>query len=66
MAVFAHPDDEIDVSPLLAKLASEGHQVYLIIATNGNMGFGTMRKYPREIPLLTCGSVKRNVPAKPR
>ncbi|HRP57394.1 PIG-L family deacetylase [Agriterribacter sp.] len=38
MAVFAHPDDELDVSPLLARLASQGHQVYLTIATNGNMG----------------------------
>jgi len=38
MAVFAHPDDELDVSPLLTRLASQGHKVYLTIATNGDMG----------------------------
>lgn len=38
MAVFAHPDDEIDVSPLLSKLAAKGHKVYLTIATRGDMG----------------------------
>jgi LmbE family N-acetylglucosaminyl deacetylase len=38
MVVFAHPDDEIDVSPLLNKLANRGHKVYLTIATRGDMG----------------------------
>lgn len=46
MAVFAHPDDEIDVSPLLAKLAAQGHKVYLTIATNGNMGVREHAKIP--------------------
>ncbi|MBS1751559.1 MAG: PIG-L family deacetylase [Bacteroidetes bacterium] len=46
MAVFAHPDDEIDVSPLLAKLAMQGHKVYLTIATNGNMGVREHAKIP--------------------
>ncbi|HRP32373.1 MAG TPA: PIG-L family deacetylase [Agriterribacter sp.] len=46
MAVFAHPDDEIDVSPLLAKLASQGHKVYLTIATNGDMGIREHAKIP--------------------
>ena len=46
MAVFAHPDDEIDVSPLLTKLASQGHKVYLTIATNGNMGIREHAKIP--------------------
>lgn len=46
MAVFAHPDDEIDVSPLLTKLASQGHKVYLTIATNGDMGIREHAKIP--------------------
>lgn len=46
MAVFAHPDDEFDVSPLLTRLASQGHQVYLTIATNGDMGIREHAKIP--------------------
>ncbi len=38
MAIFAHPDDEIDVSPLLSRLAQEGHRVFLTIATRGDRG----------------------------
>src|SRR5256885_123678 len=38
LAVFAHPDDEICVSPLLARYAREGVKVYLAIATNGQQG----------------------------
>lgn len=46
MAVFAHPDDEIDVSPLLYQLASQGHNVYLTIATDGDMGIREHAKIP--------------------
>ncbi len=46
MAVFAHPDDELDVSPLLTKLASQGHKVYLTIATRGDMGVREHAKIP--------------------
>lgn len=38
MAVFAHPDDEICVSPILTKYAREGVTVYLVVATNGQQG----------------------------
>jgi LmbE family N-acetylglucosaminyl deacetylase len=38
MAVFAHPDDEIDVMPLLSLYARKGNDVYLVIATNGEKG----------------------------
>ena len=38
LAVFAHPDDETSVGPLLARYASEGHDVYLAIATSGQVG----------------------------
>jgi len=38
MAVFAHPDDEFTISPLLAKYAKERHTIYLVIATKGELG----------------------------
>ncbi len=38
LAVFAHPDDEATVSPVLAKYAAEGVKVYLAIATDGRLG----------------------------
>lgn len=38
MAVFAHPDDERIVGPLLARYAREGHRVHLVIATDGSKG----------------------------
>src|SRR5574338_465320 len=40
MAIFAHPDDEAvtNVSAVLAKYAREGHKVYLVIATKGELG----------------------------
>ncbi|MBI2536668.1 MAG: PIG-L family deacetylase [Gemmatimonadetes bacterium] len=38
VAVFAHPDDERIVGPLLARYAREGHEVYLVIATDGRKG----------------------------
>ena len=38
LAVFAHPDDERIVGPLLARYAREGHRVHLLIATDGSKG----------------------------
>jgi len=38
LAIFAHPDDETSVAPLLAKYAREGARVYLAIATDGRFG----------------------------
>ena len=38
LAIFAHPDDETTVAPVLAKYASEGVTVYLAIATDGRLG----------------------------
>lgn len=38
LAVFAHPDDEIGIGPMLAKYAAEGHDVYLVTATSGQVG----------------------------
>jgi LmbE family N-acetylglucosaminyl deacetylase len=38
LAVFAHPDDETWVGPVLARYAREGAKVYLAIATKGEKG----------------------------
>ena len=38
LAVFAHPDDERVVAPLLHKLARGGREVHLVIATDGSKG----------------------------
>ena len=38
LAVFAHPDDETFVGPVLARYAREGVKVYLAIATQGEKG----------------------------
>lgn len=38
LAVFAHPDDEQVVSPMLARYAREGVRVVLAIATDGRKG----------------------------
>ena len=38
VAIFAHPDDERIVAPLLSRYAREGHRVYLVVATDGGKG----------------------------
>jgi LmbE family N-acetylglucosaminyl deacetylase len=38
MAVFAHPDDESTVAPILARYVREGVKVYVVIATDGRLG----------------------------
>jgi LmbE family N-acetylglucosaminyl deacetylase len=36
--VFAHPDDERVIGPLLSRLAREGRETHLVIATDGSQG----------------------------
>lgn len=38
MAIFAHPDDELAIAPVLSKYAKEGNEVYLVIVTDGSKG----------------------------
>lgn len=38
LAVFAHPDDERVIGPLLARFGREGRNVHLVIATDGSKG----------------------------
>jgi LmbE family N-acetylglucosaminyl deacetylase len=46
LAVFAHPDDERVIGPLLSKLAREGRETYLVIATDGSKGVRDFAKIP--------------------
>lgn len=38
LAIFAHPDDESSVGPVLARYAAEGVGVHLAVATDGRLG----------------------------
>lgn len=46
LAVFAHPDDERIVAPLVARLVREGRAVDLVIATDGAKGVRGFAKIP--------------------
>jgi LmbE family N-acetylglucosaminyl deacetylase len=46
VAVFAHPDDEILVAPLLAAYARRGVRVHLVIVTDGEKGVSAHAKIP--------------------
>ena len=46
LAVFAHPDDERVVGPLLSRLAREGRETHLVIATDGSQGVTDFAKIP--------------------
>jgi LmbE family N-acetylglucosaminyl deacetylase len=46
LAIFAHPDDEVTMAPVLAKYASAGAEVYLAIATDGRLGVSGFAHIP--------------------
>src|SRR5215212_10325289 len=46
LAVFAHPDDERVIGPLLSKLAREGRETQLVIATDGAKGVRDFANIP--------------------
>ncbi|MEO0419909.1 MAG: PIG-L family deacetylase [Pseudomonadota bacterium] len=41
LAILAHPDDEITIAPVLARIVREGGKVTLIYATSGDAGPGS-------------------------
>jgi LmbE family N-acetylglucosaminyl deacetylase len=57
VAVFAHPDDERIIGPLLSKLAREGRETHLVIATDGSKGVRDFAKIPAG-PELAAARVK--------
>ena len=46
VAVFAHPDDERIIGPLLSRLAREGRRTHLVIATDGAKGIRDFAQIP--------------------
>lgn len=48
LAILAHPDDEITIAPVLARIAREGGSVTLAFATSGDAGPGVSDMEPGE------------------
>ena len=46
IAVFAHPDDERVIAPLLSRLVREGRETHLVIATDGSKGVRDFAQIP--------------------
>lgn len=40
LAILAHPDDEVTIAPVLARMAREGGEVTVVFATSGDQGPG--------------------------
>jgi LmbE family N-acetylglucosaminyl deacetylase len=57
LAIFAHPDDERVIGPLLSRLAREGRETHLVIATDGSQGVTDFAKIPAGAE-LTAARVK--------
>ena len=57
VAVFAHPDDERVIGPLLSRLAREGRETHLVIATDGAKGVRDFARIPAG-PELAAARVK--------
>jgi LmbE family N-acetylglucosaminyl deacetylase len=57
VAVFAHPDDERVIGPLLSRLAREGRETHLVIATDGAKGVRDFVRIPAG-PELAAARVK--------
>ena len=48
LAILAHPDDEILIAPILARMAREGGEVTVVFATSGEAGPGVSDMEPGE------------------
>src|ERR1700730_11283200 len=46
LAIFAHPDDESTVGPVLAQYAAEGADIYIAVATDGRYGVNSHSTIP--------------------
>jgi len=64
LAVFAHPDDERVIGPLLSKLAREGRETHLVIATDGSKGVRDFAHIPAGPELAAARTKEANCAAK--
>src|SRR5882757_7100328 len=64
LAVFAHPDDERVIGPLLSKLAREGRETHLVIATDGSKGVRDFAHIPAGAVLAAARTKEATCAAK--
>ena len=63
VAVFAHPDDERVIGPLLSKLARERRETHLVIATDGSKGIRDFAGIPAGAELAAARVKEANCAA---
>jgi LmbE family N-acetylglucosaminyl deacetylase len=64
VAVFAHPDDERVIGPLLSRLAREGRETHLVIATDGAKGVTDFAHIPAGAKLAAARTKEATCAAK--
>jgi LmbE family N-acetylglucosaminyl deacetylase len=64
VAVFAHPDDERVIGPLLSRLAREGRETHLVIATDGSKGVRDFAHIPAGAELAAARVKEANCAAR--
>jgi LmbE family N-acetylglucosaminyl deacetylase len=64
VAVFAHPDDERVIGPLLSRLAREGRETHLVIATDGSKGVRDFARIPAGAELAAARVKEASCAAK--
>jgi LmbE family N-acetylglucosaminyl deacetylase len=64
LAIFAHPDDEFMVSPILSKFAERGDKVHIAIATDGRYGASAHAGIPAGDSLATVRAKEIQCSAK--
>ena len=63
VAVFAHPDDERVIGPLLSRLAREGRETHLVIATDGSKGVRDFAHIPAGAELAAARTTEASCAA---
>jgi LmbE family N-acetylglucosaminyl deacetylase len=64
VAIFAHPDDERVIGPLLSRLAREGRETHLVIATDGSKGVRDFARIPAGAELAAARTKEATCAAK--
>jgi LmbE family N-acetylglucosaminyl deacetylase len=64
LAVFAHPDDERVVGPMLSRLSRDGREVQLVIATDGSKGIRDHAGIPAGPALAAARKLESECAAK--
>ena len=64
LAVFAHPDDERVIGPLLSRLSRQGREAHLVIATDGSKGIRDHAGIPAGEALAAARKLEAECAAK--